>query len=347
MSAPLLVIGHEATLTGGPRVLLDLLRYAKPDLPVPLAIQLMAEGPLSAELRSLADVDRLISRPMAIIVNGAAAADELLLHPPETPALAYVHEEGDALRVLPPSAVTALTDRCDRVLCVSERARRQLGELGVQAARLSILPPVVGHTSPADDTTDSVFGDIGIDPTEPFVLACGEAGWRKGADLFVDVARRVVERTDVRFVWVGRRPRAFGRVLDNDTDAAGLRDRLLWIGERRDVANLFTAAQLLLMTSREDPQPLVPLEAALCGTATAGFAIGGVADLGAASAACTVPYPDTPALADAVVDLLSDRGRASSLAAAAAERARTHHSVEQLGPRFLLEVRALLEAVSA
>jgi glycosyltransferase involved in cell wall biosynthesis len=331
MTAPLLVVAHEATRTGSPRVLLDLLSFIVDRIDVPIAVKLQAEGPLSGELRALATANPHGVNPCAVFVNSAAAATAIDETPPGTPSAIYVHEEGDALAVLPAAARAALTG-FDRVLCVSGRSHAALVALGVDEARIEILPPVVSARTRRRSAPQS----------PPIVVGCGEAGWRKGADLFVDTARRIADRSDARFLWAGRRPRAFARLLDADTEAAGLSSRLEWLGEVDDVARLFESATLLLMTSREDPQPLVPLEAACFGVATVGFAIGGIRDLSDSSAAVTVAFPDTVALAGAAAELLEDGAQRMALASSAASRARSQHAVEVVGERFLSIIDAML-----
>lgn len=343
MTGPLLVIAHEATRTGAPRVLLELLRWARGELPAPVAVRLLAQGPLAGEFEAVAETADIGDTPVAVMCNGASAAGELLSFDKSIPALAYVHEEGRALHVLPRDCVTALRERCDRVLCVSTRAAADLADIGVTRSAVSILPPVV--TEPPTHTDPGVWRTLGLgsgDPASPLVLGCGEAGWRKGADLFIDVARRVRLARSARFAWVGRRPRAFARLLDNDTSTMGLGEDLVWLGEIPEVGGLFEAAALLVMTSREDPQPLVPLEAAGFGTATVGFETGGLIDLANHGAAVTVPYPDTIELTSRVVALLDQPSSRAQLASNALEHRNRNHSIDILGPRFITEIRDLM-----
>lgn len=334
MTGPVLVVAHEATRTGSPRVLADLLAHTATGFNAPLAVRLLAEGPLAGELRSFASVDPHSAAPAALVVNGVAAASVLDDYPAEVPAMLYVHEEGEALEVLTDASLAALT-RYRRVFCVSERARLQLVGLGVVLDRVEVLPPVVR-------VTDAVPSEHRR-ASRTVVVGCGEAGWRKGADLFIDVARRVREHRDVVFQWAGRRPRAFARLLDHDSGAAGLDEDLEWLGEISDIGSLLDSATLLVLPSREDPQPLVPLEAAGRNVATVGFRLGGLADLADEGAAATVRYPDTVAMASTVLELLDDPPRRGRLVAAARDRALRRHSVDVVGARFLTAVNQMLE----
>jgi len=333
----LLVVAHEATRTGSPRVLLELLRRTLPDHDGEVAVRLLAEGPLADELRDLGTSSPIGFRPDVALLNSAPSAAVALELDEHVRVIAYIHEEGEALEVLPDAAVEGLVRRCDRVLCVSESARRDLVAIGVAPDRLDVLPPSV-RTGPLDGgpDRDELAEQVGADPVRPMVVGCGEAGWRKGADLFVDTARR--SNAGATWVWVGRRPRSFGRVLDNDVAAAGLGSRVRWAGEVADARPFLAAADLVVMPSREDPQPLVPLEAAVVGTPSIGFAVGGLDRLARDGAVVVVPYPDTVALAAAVDELLADPGRRDQVARVAADLVRERHDVDVLARRFAEEL---------
>ena len=333
----LLVVAHEATRTGSPRVLLELLRRTLPDHDGEVAVRLLAEGPLADELRELGTNSPIGFRPDVALLNSAPSAVVALELGPTVRVIAYVHEEGEALKVLPDAAVEGLVRRCDRVLCVSESARHDLLAMGVAPDRLDILPPSV-RTGPLDGGPgrSALAAQVGADPDRPIVVGCGEAGWRKGADLFVDTARR--SSAGATWVWVGRRPRSFGRVLDNDVAAAGLGSRVRWAGEVAEARTFLAAADLVVMPSREDPQPLVPLEAAVVGTPSVGFAVGGLDRLAHNGAMVVVPYPDTVALAAAVDDLLADPARRDQVAQVAADLVRERHDVDVLARRFAEEL---------
>lgn len=341
-SGPLLVIAHEATRTGSPRVLLELLRFAGPSLP-PLSIRLLAGGGLSADLMALSTINDPAVPPVAVLVNGAAAASHLARFAPSVPSAVYAHEEGDALRVLEPSAQEMLAGRADLVLCVSENSRRDLMALGVEAERIRLLPPVVvERVAPSPESIAEARSELAADDATAIVVGCGEAGWRKGADLFLDVARRLAGRPGLAFAWVGGGPRAFGRVLHHDARLLGLDDRLRWVGEVQQPEAYLAAADVLVFPSREDPRPLVPLEAALVGTPTVGFALGGVADLADVGAAFAAPYPDTVELARLTAALLDDAARSAEVVGAAVRRTREQQSVDVVGREFVALLNGLI-----
>jgi glycosyltransferase involved in cell wall biosynthesis len=278
-----------------------------------------------------------------VLVNSALAADAIGDLPAGVPVVVYVHEEGTALASLPAEGIMGLKDdRVQRVLCVSEASRGRLIEMGVADELIRVLQPLVARAAVADEVIRGVREDLGVGSHQRLVVGCGEASWRKGADLFTDTVRRLREHEDLRFAWIGRRPRGFARRLDHDLARTGLSDAVVWTGELDQPDTHLAAADVLVMTSREDPQPLVPLEAAHLGTPTVAFDVGGLAELGAAGAALTVPFPDTTALAASIVKLLDDRSLEASLVEAARRRAAAQGE-HVLVPRFVEEVRSVLE----
>ena len=155
----------------------------------------------------------------------------------------------------------------------------------------------------------------GIGPDELVVGAAGTADWRKGADLFVQVAALVARRAPdlpVRFVWVGR-------VLPHEGVGPPPRRRR---GRPRRPASPSSArsptrasylalVDVFCLTSREDPFPLVCLEAGALGVPVVTFENGGMAELAVADGdddplLAAVPYMDAEAMADEVIALLRD-----------------------------------------
>ena len=151
------------------------------------------------------------------------------------------------------------------------------------------------------------------------VLGCGTVDLRKGADLFVNVARRVLleeaatgHEPRTCFVWVGEFiDENLRRWLLHDCRLGGLDDRIRFIGPRSTVTPYYMAADLFALTSREDPCPLVNMEAMESGMAVVAFSGAGGAPEVLGDAGICVPYLDLAAMASTIRDLLArDRAQA-------------------------------------
>ncbi len=336
----ILVIAPHATRTGSTKVLIELLARVPGELASRISIRTLTGGPWLPRLQALGSTPSGRS-PAAVLINSALAAGEVPAASSGIPAAVYVHETGAVLATLGEAALEGLR-RAHLVLCVSGEVQLAVVAVGVAPTSTMVLPPVLTIGEVDERARAEAREHLGVGPGERLVLGCGEASFRKGTDLFVELAGYLVRRPDVRFAWVGRRLRPFDRQLDLDVSLAGLDDRLVWVGETDDVGPYLAAADVLVMSSRHDPQPLVPLEAAMLGTPTAALERDGLAELGADGAALTAVYPDVPALAAHVSTLLDDRRSTDRVVAKARERIDANQAPEVIVPVFVDALRTLL-----
>ena len=146
-------------------------------------------------------------------------------------------------------------------------------------------------------------------PEEGFIIfGCGTTDWRKGPDLFIEVADQAKKLglKDAYFLWIGVDT---GEVeeLEAKVRRLGLEDRVRFLGEAQDARSYFAAGDVFLLTSREDPFPLVCLEAADCGLPIVCFdKAGGMPDFVQNDAGYVVPFEDTKAMAEKLVYLCAN-----------------------------------------
>jgi glycosyltransferase involved in cell wall biosynthesis len=149
------------------------------------------------------------------------------------------------------------------------------------------------------------------------VLAVGRLTGQKGFGVLL----RAAERWEARgrfpaLVIAGEGPLA--PELATQARAAGLTARFL--GHRDDIPALLAAADLIVVPSMWEGQPLIVQEALRAGKPLVASRVGGIPDLTGADGALLVPPGDPATLADAVLSLLEDADRAAKLAAAAVGR---------------------------
>lgn len=335
MAPVLRVVAHEVTRTGAPTVLLELLRHLRENSSWSIQVEQTRGGALARELAAIGDSGAVGTAPDVILINGSSAAPSLLEADPDIPAVVYVHEDEEGLSTLSDLARRALVERADLTLCVSIAARSDLIAIGVAPDHVEVMPPVVvARQPPSSDEVAAARARLGAPGGVRLVAACGEAAWHKGPDLFVALARLLSHRKDLQFVWIGRRPRGLGRTLDLDLEALHLSERVHWIGEVTDPAPLLGAADVLVSTSRRDAQPLAPLEAAVAGTPTVGFDIGGLADFARVGAVLTVGYPDTDALASLTVRVLDSLVVREGLLRSSLQLIESSRRLAMIGPQF-------------
>jgi glycosyltransferase involved in cell wall biosynthesis len=150
------------------------------------------------------------------------------------------------------------------------------------------------------------------------VLGVGRLAAQKDFGTLIRAAARWQRRAAVPLLVIaGEGP--LDAELRRQAARAGVAVRFL--GPRRDVPALLAAADVVVVPSTWEGQPLIVQEALRGGRPLVATRVGGIAELTGDDGALLVPPGDPVALADAVTGLLDDPGAASRLAAAARARA--------------------------
>ena len=130
------------------------------------------------------------------------------------------------------------------------------------------------------------------------------------------------------------------RQLTHDIATADLTDSVRWTGEVRNPLEYFSGSRMcsFALVSREDPFPLVCLEAALLGLPILCFAnAGGVPEFLKTDSGFVVDYLDIGAMADKLELLAQDETLRRRLGSCAADKVRSRFSVEAAAP-CLMEI---------
>jgi L-malate glycosyltransferase len=114
--------------------------------------------------------------------------------------------------------------------------------------------------------------------TPPTIVGIGRVVRQKNPDLFVAAARLLLrEVPSARFRWIGDGP--MRARISEELARDGLRDRVVFEGERGDVERVLAAADLLWLTSDWEGLPNVVLEAMASGLPVVATDVGGTSEL--------------------------------------------------------------------
>lgn len=144
-----------------------------------------------------------------------------------------------------------------------------------------------------------------IKTTDTFTVgAAGNAHWRKGDDLFIQVANYVTKNypnAKIKFVWVGNNT-CNQYIIDNDIEKLGLKTVVDFVGEQIDPSNFYRDFDVFLLTSREDPFPLVCIEVAQQKKPIICFEnVSGTAEIIKQGGGFVVPYLDIEAMGEKIM----------------------------------------------
>lgn len=275
-------------------------------------------------------------------LNCAESAHALAHLPPIAgPLVSHVHELAMAIGFALPVAADRQRwlDATDHFVAVADRVRDNLieGE-GIAPERVSRHYEFVDAdvvTAPARTSPEALRASAGIPSDAPVVGAAGTQEWRKGTDLFLQLARLLEGHPagPVHLVWVGGGPaRLEIERLEHDLRDAGLAERVHFVGEQSNAVDWYRMFDLLVLTSREDPFPLVCLEAGLVATPVVSFDNGGMAELLDGDNGVVVPALDVEAMADEVAALLRAPDRRARMGERLAADVRARHDTSAAAP---------------
>lgn len=184
------------------------------------------------------------------------------------PVLAHIHELAYSIQQYGvKEAEDLLFEYADVVVACSEAVAENLRKKH-NSPKLTVIHSFVQNDAVLkihhESIPNSVLAEHGLDPQFRWVGACGNADWRKAPDIFLQIAARVTDQ-NLRFAWIGIRPEdPLMAQLSYDAEKLGLSEKMAWIAPTPRAVELINAMDVFLLSSREDPFPLVMLEAALC-----------------------------------------------------------------------------------
>lgn len=298
---------------------------------------------------------RAAVEPIASTANvylNSAASIRLLHHLPAARAVvAHVHELRSALGwSLAPLDPPLLRSKVDHFIaaadCVADNLVDQFGVPRRDITRIyEFIDPTLVLAPPEQDRA-AIRAQLGLPEGALVVGGSGWADWRKGIDLFVQLARTIVSggRDDVHFVWVGGMPEGeAGEPIRFDVERSGTAANVHLVGLQSRPHDWYRAFDVLALTSREDPYPLVGLELSLLEVPMICFdRSGGMIELvrrsdeeGRGESGVVVPYLDVEAMAAAALEVLDDPTRRAAMGRRAAETVARDHRVDVAGPQVL------------
>jgi glycosyltransferase involved in cell wall biosynthesis len=157
--------------------------------------------------------------------------------------------------------------------------------------------------------------NMGDNPT--IIMSCASGGIRKGPDVFLSVAKQVLDHNDlenIHFIWVGELSHEVKSWCEHDRARLEHNNRVHFVGFQKDVAKYMAVGELFLLTSREDPFPNVMLSAMEAGMPVVAFEkSGGASELLVDNQGVLVPFLDVAAMANEVVSLLQKPEKRKSI----------------------------------
>lgn len=365
----LILVTHDAELGGAQRVLKLFADWVQSSTRFSVGIVAVKGGPFLPEFEAIAPTFVLSDHPeqnrakalmdwahdglgdgaeagvKAAFVNSIASASFYKYWPTDIPSVGFIHELEKILEMYS-EEVTLLKAHADHVVCGGPDVLTALRDVhGITPDRLTSAYSFVEALPVGDTDADraarraAARAAMNIPPERILVMGCGVAHWRKSPDKFVETAVRVLaDGVDAQFVWLGGGPDLDACVAQ--AKAAGIADRVTFAGYEPDVAGKTAGADIFLLSSQEDPFPLVVLYAAQVGVPVVCFKdAGGSETFVKSGSGVAVPFMDIDAMANAVTRYARDADLRAQVGAIGMKQVATQHTINMVGPLLLNALR--------
>ncbi len=279
-----------------------------------------------------------------LIVSNTITNGELL-HQLRTlvkcPIVTYAHEMPMGIAMYTdPSSFNQTLRYTDYYWACSEAQRLiYIERFGIDPSRIAVLPSLLPdgawQLQPSEEAVAQIRKLLELPQDALLVGAVGTFDWRKGIDVFVQLARQ--SQPDVHFVWVGGHEHQVEyHMISEDLRRLGLSDRVHLVPHSDRPFDFISAFDVFVLTSREEPYPLVVLEAALLARPIVCFAqSGGAPDFVETDAGFVVEYLNSTAMSQSISQLLQNPELRQKMGHTAREKVFARHQDERAMQAFL------------
>ncbi len=182
----------------------------------------------------------------------------------------------------------------------------------------------------------SIRSVLGVPPNEKVVISIANLIPYKGLSDLLKAAALVIERLpEAKFLLVGE-DRGIQEELEHEACHLGVSQRVSFLGQRLDIPDLLAASDLLALSSHEEGFSNVILEAMASGLPVVATDVGGNGEAVTNGLTGWLVAPKNPAaMADKILDLLSDKERSESWGKRGQNRIKEEFTIEKMVKGYL------------
>lgn len=241
-----------------------------------------------------------------------------------------------------------LAARTDVLVGVSDATVADLVRLGIageerfRTVRLGLDLERLVEQASVPGAGAAIRAELGLAPADVVCTFIGRFAPVKRVDRLIEafaVARRLDERARLLIVGDGPdRPALEGRARE-----AGIESAVHFAGYRADLAGIFAASDLAVISSENEGTPVSLIEAGACGCPGVSFDVGGVSEVVGSDAGLLVPASHVAALGEAIGSLVADDELRRRTGEAARTRMRARYGID----RLIEDIDSLYEGLPA
>ena len=261
------------------------------------------------------------------------------------PIICHVRELEYALHISGKANFSLIDKLVDQYIVVSQAVKTNLlNNHSINQSKVDLIYGYIDYKE-IQDIDKSIKSNqirkmLSIPNNAMVVAACGTPGWRKGTDLFIQLAY-IIHNTNndfpIYFLWLGGNFNSIEYYkFMSEIKKLNIENYIIFTGTVSNPLDYLSVVDVFVLPSREDPFPLVVLEAASLGIPTVTFdKSGGASEFVMDNAGIIVPYLDIQSMAEKTIFLLEDINIRKKLGTVAANKVKNQYDVSIAGSKIL------------
>jgi glycosyltransferase involved in cell wall biosynthesis len=186
--------------------------------------------------------------------------------------------------------------------------------------------------------------ELGLPSGVPVISTVGRLTAIKQHRLFLDIVQRTCATHPATIALIAGDGELRAE-LERYAATLGIAGQVRFLGWRRDLATIYGATDVFVLTSRNEGTPVALIEAMASGVPGVSTDVGGVKDvIDSPAVGRLAPFDEADAMAGHVRDLLADAGARTAMGERARERVLDRYGFERLVREIAALYRDLLEA---
>lgn len=374
----LLFITNDGSRTGAPMLLFNLIKWFVNNKNEDYKITLLAVngGPLINDFKKLVDVKifnhksktkfKLLNRVLNkknnkkvkfdlkttkwdlifsnTIVNGKQIE---FLKTPSIPVVSYLHElEYSINNYMKTGVVEGTLLHSDFFICGSHMVKNNIiNKHHIAPSKTSVVNSFAELKSNNKNIkiSEAIKKELSIPADAMVVGMMGKLNWRKGADFFAKTASRLSSK-NIYFLWIGASNQGLIDMINYDLEKLDQEVKLKFIPPTPEFSKYFNVIDLFFLSSREDPYPMVFIEATSYGIPIICFEnASGTQEFIDDKVGCVIPYGDLEAAANKIAYFYDHRDMLVEHTDYIKEKSIKSHDVEINAPHILNVIEKLIE----
>lgn len=226
-------------------------------------------------------------------------------------------------------ALKLLSLLCDRVIAIGEDSARALGGAGISSRKLEVIFAGVDAAQFGASKLESRRA-LGLQNSDRVASIVARLSPEKNHRLLLQAFAEVVARVEAaKLLIVGDGPQR--EAIRDEIARLGLQDRALMLGVRRDLPTILAASDAFVLSSDREGLPIAALEAMAAGRPVVATSVGDLPLIVRhGETGLLVARGDRAALADALVQILSDPELATRLGTNARKLVEQNYSLQKM-----------------